>query len=328
MTLDTTKTRVAGVDISLDDTTFAIVDVRGNILAKDSFPTSDYPNVNDFVSHLSECIIALVETNGGYENMRSVGISTPSGNFLTGCIEYSPDMPWKGEVPLAAMLRDRLGIAVAVANSAHVRALGEATYGCAHGMRDFVVVAVGHTIGSSFFSNGHVHLGTNGYAGELGHVCIVDGGRQCKCGARGCLEAYCAHDGIITTARHLMERTDTPSAMRDIPIAELTPLRIQELCEEGDELAIAVYRKTGHMLGVGLANYASLLNPEAIILTGGIVRTGKWLIEPAFNAFEEHIFRNTQHRIRFLTSTLSEVERDVLGASALAWNVKEYSLFK
>ena len=328
MTLDRTKTRVAGVDINVEQTTFAIVDVRGNILAKDSFPTKDYSNVNDFVSHLSDCIITLVEANGGYENMRSVGISAPSGNFLTGCVEYSPDMPWKSEVPLAAMLRDRLGIAVAVANSAHVRALGEATYGSAHGMRDFIIVAVGHSLGSSFFSNGHIHLGANGYAGELGHVCIVEGGRECSCGGRGCLEAYCSHDGIITTARNMMERTDTPSQMRNIDISELTPLKIQQLCEEGDELAIEVYRKTGHILGIGIANYASLLNPEAIILTGGIVKTGKWLIDPAYESFESHIFHNIEKKVKFLTSTLSEVERDVLGASALAWDVKEYSLFK
>lgn len=326
MTLNTTKTRVAGIDISLEQTTFALVDVRGNILAKDSFPTTDYPNINDFVSHLSECIITLVEANGGYENIRSVGISAPKGNYLTGCIEDSPSLPWSGEVPLAAMLRDRLGIAVAVANSAHVRALGEATYGSAHGMLDFIVVAIGRTIGSSFFSNGHAHLGANGYAGELGHVCVVDEGRECECGGRGCLQAYCAHDGIITTARHLMERTDTPSMLRGA--TELSPKFIEDCCEQGDELAIEVYRKTGHILGIGLANYASMLNPEAIILTGGIVKTGKWLIEPAFKSFEEHIFHNTQNKVKFLTSTLSETERDVLGASALAWDVKEYSLFK
>ena len=326
MTLNTIKTRVVGIDISMEHTTFALVDVRGNVLAKESFTTGDYPNINDYVAHLCDQIIMMVEKNGGYEHVRSVGVSAPSGNFLTGCIENSPTMPWKGEIPLSALMRDRLGIAVAVANNAHVRALGELTYGSAHGMRDFLVVAIGYGLGSSFFSNGHAHLGAHGYAGELGHTCVVDNGRPCNCGNRGCLETYCAHNGIITTARHLLERTDAPSLMRQAE--ELTPAIIADFCEQGDELAIEVYRKTGHILGIGIANYASVLNPEAVILTGGIMRAGKWLIQPAYQAFEEHIFHNTQKKIKFLTSTLSDVERDVLGASALAWNVKEYSLFK
>ena len=112
------KTRVVGVGTSIDETVYAIVDVRGNIIAKDSFPTTDFPNVNDFITFLSDRIIALVEANGGYESIRSVGISSPSGNFKSGCIEHSPNMSWKGQIPMAAMLRDRLGLAVALGNDA------------------------------------------------------------------------------------------------------------------------------------------------------------------------------------------------------------------
>jgi glucokinase len=108
---------VVGVDISNERTTYAIVDVRGNIIVQDYFCTTDYPNVNEYVSVLSERIIAMTEANGGYENIRSMGISSPSANFLTGCIENASNLIWKGVVPLAAMLRDRLGMAVAVATT-------------------------------------------------------------------------------------------------------------------------------------------------------------------------------------------------------------------
>ena len=138
MIQSTIKTRVVGVGLSIDETIFAIVDLRGNIIAKDSFPTTDFPNVNDFITYLSERIVALVEANGGFESVRSVGISSPSGNFRTGCIEYPPNMPWKGQIPMAAMLRDRLGLAVALGNDAHVRALGEYVFGSAHGLQDFL----------------------------------------------------------------------------------------------------------------------------------------------------------------------------------------------
>ena len=130
------KSKVVGVDISNELTTYAIVDVRGNILAESSFPTSDYDDVNNFVAALSENIITLVEANVGYENIRSIGLSAPSASSVSGCIENAANLPWKGIVPMAAMLRDRLGLAVALSNDAHVSALGEYTFGSAHGMKN------------------------------------------------------------------------------------------------------------------------------------------------------------------------------------------------
>ena len=127
MILLSNKTRVIGVDITLARTTCAVVDIRGEVIATRQFSTDNYPNISEYVSALTAEILALVEANGGYEMIRSVGISSPSGNFRTGCIENAPNMPWKGIVPLAAMLRDRLGLAVALANNAHVTALGGAT---------------------------------------------------------------------------------------------------------------------------------------------------------------------------------------------------------
>ena len=320
------KKRVVGVDISIEATTFAIVDVRGNVIAKSSFPTTDHPDLSEFVSFLSEQLIELMEENGGYDTIRSVGVGVTSGNFVKGCIEHSPCLPWKGEVPMASMLRDRLGMAVAVGNNAHVRALGEFTFGSAHGMKDFIVITLGAGVGSCVFSNGRPHLGTDGYAGEFGHVCVRPNGRQCGCGSIGCLEAYTAEDGIVRTAKKLLQESDEPSLMRGVE--ELNPKLIEDFCEQGDLMAQEVYSITGHMLGVSLANYASVINPEAIIFTGGISHAGHWLFEPCNEEFEKYLFHNTRGTVRLLTSVLEDHERDVLGASALAWGIKEYSLFK
>jgi glucokinase len=326
MIQDQLKTRVVGVDINVDTTACAVVDIRGNILGQRSFATSDYNSIGDFVSVLTEHIIQLSEANGGYENIRSVGISIPSGNFKTGCIENAPNLPWKGVVPLAAMLRDQLGMAVALANNAHVMALGEQAFGAAHGMRDFVVVSLGSGMGSCIFSNGNVHLGADGFAGEVGHSCIKPGGRQCGCGKQGCLETYTAWRGILTTAKEVMEESPEPSKMR--MVEQLTPKIIAEFCEQGDALAIETYRRTGYMLGVGLANYASVVNPEAFIFAGPISKAGRWLLEPASNSFEDHVFHNLEGKVKLVLSTIDDDVRNVLGASVLAWEVKEYSLFK
>ena len=320
------KTRVVGVDISLERTSIGIVDIRGEIIATDCFITSEHPYIGDYLSVLCEHILNLVEANGGYDSIRSVGICSPSGNYRTGSIENAPNMPWKGVIPLAAMLRDRLGIAVALGNNAHAMALGEQAFGAAHGMRDFVIISLGHGMGSCFFSNGIVHLGNDGFAGEVGHTCFVPNGRQCGCGKRGCLETYTAANGIVQTAQEILAQRPEPSMMRQVD--KLSPKIIQEFCELGDELAIETYRRTGYYLGVGLANYASILNPEAIVFTGGIAQAGKWLFEPANESFEAHVFHNTEGRVKLMVSALENRTRNILGASVLAWGVKEYSLFK
>jgi glucokinase len=324
--VDEIKTRVVGIDVRETKTTYALVDVRGEIIAQDYFSTADYPNVSDFVTELSERIVMLVEENGGYEQVRSVGISAPSGNFLTGCIENAANMPWKGVVPLAAMLQDRLGLAVALANDAHITALGEKAYGSAHGMKDFIVVSVSHGgLGSCIFINGMPHLGVNGFAGEVGHTCVVPDGRQCGCGRQGCLEMYASDRGLVKTAEELIAE-GSPTLMSNLEVLDVRT--IADCCDKGDRVAIEAFRRVGFILGLGLANYASMLNPEAIILTGDITQAGKWLLKPMRASFEEHVFHNVRGATRLLVSILKEGERDVLGASALAWDVKEYSLFK
>ena len=241
----TIKKHVIGIDISNEQTTLAIVDVRGNIIAQSYFPTSTYPDISQFVARLTEEVITLAEAHVGYENIRSIGISCPSASMISGCIENAPNLPWKGMVPLQAMLRDRLGLAVAISNDCHVAALGEKIYGSAHGMKNFIVICLGVGVGSCFYSNGVTHEGVDGYAGEIGHTCVVDHGRKCSCGLEGCLEAYAGANGIVLTAQEVMAESDKPSLLRDME--HLSPRTIKECCDQGDELAIEVFRRLGNV---------------------------------------------------------------------------------
>lgn len=324
---DKIKSKVIGINVGTTTTTIAVVDLRGNIVAQDSIPTQNFPNVNNFVEALSERVITLAENNGGYENIRSVGMCAPSANYLTGCIENAANMPWKGIVPIAAMLRDSIGLAVALGNDAHVTALGERAYGVAHGMDNFIVVTlVGSGLGSCFFSNGQAHLGSEGFAGEFGHTCIEDGGRQCSCGRKGCLEEYVSTRGIIQTARDLMEASDAPSTLRQLP--ELTLDAIAACADQGDEMAKEVWKRTAEILGRALSNYASVINPEAIVLTGMLINYVDRMWPAMEKAFQENVFGNIRDKVKVVVSKIDDHERNVLGASALARKVKEYSLFK
>lgn len=324
---DKIKSKVIGINVDTTTTTIAVVDLRGNIVAQDSIPTQNFPNVNNFVEALSERVVMLAENNGGYENIRSVGMCAPSSNYLTGCIENAPNMPWKGIIPIAAMLRDSIGLAVALGNDAHVTALGEWAYGVAHGMDNFIVVTlVGSGLGSCLFSNGLAHLGSDGFAGEFGHTCIEDGGRQCSCGRKGCLEEYVSTRGILQTVRELLEANNAPSKMRQK--TDLTLDDIAECADEGDAIAIEAWRRSGEILGTALANYASIVNPEAVIITGELTKYCGRMWPAMEKAFLENVFGNIRDKVKVVVSKINDHERNVLGASALAWKVKEYSLFK
>ena len=322
------KRHVVAIDISTEQTTYAVVDLQGGILAKESFPTADYAHVNEYVSVLSDKIIMMVEQNGGYESIRSVGVSAPSANFITGSMENASNMPWKGHVPLAALLRDRLGLAVALGNDAHVTAVGEKSFGAARGLRDFLVVNVSSHggVGSCICLDGKPCLGADGFAGEFGHICLVQDGRQCSCGLKGCVEEYTSERGLVKTVLELLDETGKDSVLKGAE--KMTIQSIADACEQGDEVAIEAFRRTGTYLGRALATYASLIDPEAIILTGDMVTQAKWLGDSVREAFDAHIFQNLKGKVDILISPLNNNERDLLGASALAWEVKEYSLFK
>ncbi len=326
MLIDNIKTHVVSVDIRMEATTIAVVDIRGNITATSEFHTLEYQQIGDFLAVLSNSIFDLVERNGGYEIIRSIGISVPSGNFYTGCIENSPNFPWKGVVPMAAMLRDRIGLAVALGNNSHVGAMGEWAFGAAHGMKDFVILTLESGLGSCIVSNGRVYNGANGFAGEFGHTCIIPDGRLCGCGKKGCLEAYTTIRGINKTAKEVLAESDKPSALRELD--GFTTNALVTFCEKGDEVALETLRRTGKILGLGLANYASLLNPEAFVFTEDMKTLSRWILPSAYETFQEHVFCNIADKVKFVVSSLDDQTRALLGASVLAWDVKEYSLFK
>lgn len=319
------KERVIAIDIKRDITSYAVVTQRDKILAEDHFLTTDYPDINAFVGEISRRIIQMAEETGGVQLIRSIGVNAPNSNSVTGYLENPVNMPWTGSIPLAIMLRENTGLAVQLANSSITAALGEKTYGDARGVKDFVTMTLGSGVGSCTFTNGNYLQGAFGFAGEIGHNCIIPDGRECFCGRKGCLEAYTSTSGIIRTARELLGQDNRPSLMRNIP--ELTPYAIKECCDQGDELALEVYRLTGKWLGIGLANYASLVNPELIILTGGTTRAGDYLLQPLRESFEAHVFRSLVGKVRIQMSRLNDVERGLIATSQIAWEVKEYSLF-
>lgn len=320
------KPYVIGLDLGGTNSVFGIVDSRGDIKATTAIKTQDYETVDEYVEASVEALQIIIDQVGGIEKIKAMGIGAPNGNYYTGTIEFAPNLSWghNGIVPLAKMFSDKLGIPVALTNDANAAAIGEMTYGVACGMKNFIVITLGTGVGSGIVINGQLVYGSDGFAGELGHVIMNRvNGRPCGCGRKGCLEAYCSATGVARTARELIETTDEPSLLRDMPAADITSLDVSIAASKGDALAKRIYEFTGNMLGEACADFAAFSSPEAFIFFGGLTKAGALIMDPIKKAYEENVLNIFKGKAKFLVSGLDGSSAAVLGASAVGWDVNE-----
>ncbi len=319
------KPYVIGLDLGGTNSVFGIVDSRGEIKATTAIKTQAYSNVEDYVNASVEALQIIIDQVGGIETIKAMGIGAPNANYYKGTIEFAPNIAWghTGIVPLADMFKEKLGIPVAITNDANAAAIGEMTYGVARGMKNFIVLTLGTGVGSGIVANGHLIYGSDGFAGELGHVTMQrENGRLCGCGRKGCLEAYCSATGVARTARELLSTTDTPSVLRDMNPEEITSLDVSIAAQKGDKLAQDVYQFTGKMLGEACADFATFLSPEAFIFFGGLTKAGDLIMEPIKKSYDEHVFPTFKGKAQFLVSGLDGSSAAVLGASAIGWEMQ------
>ncbi len=320
------KSFVIGLDLGGTNSVFGIVDSRGEIKATTAIKTQAYSNVEDYVSASVEAVQIIIDQVGGIDKIKSMGIGAPNANYYKGTIEYAPNIVWahEGIVPLADMFSKRLGIPVAITNDANAAAIGEMTYGVARGMKNFIMLTLGTGVGSGIVANGQLVYGSDGFAGELGHVIMRrENGRMCGCGRTGCLEAYCSATGVARTAREFLSNTDTPSLLRDMNPEDITSLDVSLAAGKGDELALKVYDFTGEMLGEACADFATFLSPEAFIFFGGLTKAGDLIMNPIKKSYDEHVLPILRNKAQFLISGLDGSSAAVLGASAIGWNINE-----
>lgn len=319
------KPYVIGLDLGGTNSVFGIVDSRGEIKATTAIKTQSYPDVADYVAASVEALNVIIDQVGGIDKIKAMGIGAPNANYYKGTIELAANLVWGKDriVPLAQMFSDALGgLPVALTNDANAAAIGEMTYGVARGMKNFIVLTLGTGVGSGIVVNGQVLYGSDGFAGELGHVTMRrDNGRLCGCGRHGCLEAYCSATGVARSAKELLDTTDTPSLLRDIPAENLTSLEVSLAANKGDKLALQVYELTGKMLGEACADFAAFASPEAFIFFGGLTKAGSLIMDPIQKTYNEHVMPIFRNKAKFLVSGLDGASAAVLGASAIGWEI-------
>ena len=317
------KPYVIGLDLGGTNSGFGIVDSRGEIKATTAIKTQGYDNVEDYVDACVKALEPVIEQVGDIGQIKAMGIGAPNGNYYNGTIEFAPNLSWghDGIVPLADMFKQRLGIPVALTNDANAAAIGEMIYGVARGMKNFIMITLGTGVGSGIVVNGQLVYGSDGFAGELGHVIVRRDGRPCGCGRKGCLETYCSATGVARTARELLSSTDQPSSLRELNPDEITSLDVAIAAEKGDKLANDIYEFTGRILGEACSDFAAFSSPEAFIFFGGMTKAGDLIMKPIKKAYDENVLKIYKDKAQFLVSGLEGSSAAVLGASAVGWEV-------
>ena len=298
-----------------------IVDARGHVIARTSIKTQDYKDIKKYVDALYNAAIQIIEPVGGLEMFRGIGAGAPNGNYYTGNIEHAPNLPWKGIVPFSELMAEKFGMPCTITNDANAAAMGEMTYGAAKGMKNFIMITLGTGVGSGIVIDGKVVYGHDGFAGELGHTVAVRGenARLCGCGGRGHLEAYASATGVARTAKEILTTTKQKSLLRDLDIDNITSKDVYDAAEKGDEIAKEIFDFTGTILGQKLADFIAFSAPEAIIMFGGLTKSGHWILDPVVKAMNENVMGIWKNKVKVMFSDLKEADAAVLGASALAW---------
>ena len=312
------KEVVAGVDIGGTNTVFGLVDRDGKIVAENRLCTTSYPEIEDFVSILTNSIQRLVS---GVDNIKltGVGIGAPNANYHKGTIELAPNLAWKGIVPLSSLIKEKINLPVAVTNDANAAAMGEMIFGGAKNIKDFIILTLGTGLGSGIVVNGELVYGHTGFAGELGHTIIVPGGRDCGCGRQGCLETYASASGLVRTVLYMLSEMKEESSLREITPSDLTSKQIAVAAEKGDIIALEAFDYTAEMLAFGIINAVVFSSPEAVFLFGGLAQAGDLIFTPVRKYVDLNIQPIFKGTVQILPSGISENNAAVLGAAALAW---------
>lgn len=319
------KSYVVGIDIGGQTAKIGVVDMRGNVVAQSAIRSDDTTDHEEFITKLCAAVTELVNKNLSMDQIRGIGIGAPNANYYKGTIENTVNLKWGGSnkcIPFAELMSEQIGVPVKLTNDANAAAVGEMTYGAARGMKNFIMITLGTGVGSGIVVGGYVLYGHDGFAGELGHVTMVrNNGRICGCGKTGCLESYASATGVARTARELIETTDKKSLLRNIPAESITSKDVFEAAQQGDELAKDIFDYTGKMLGEAFADFVAFSSPEAIVLFGGLTKSGDLIMKPIVESLNHNLMPLWKGKIKVLFSQLKESDAAILGASALAWEL-------
>ncbi|AOW20690.1 ROK family protein [Urechidicola croceus] len=310
---------VLGIDIGGTNTKIGFVSKNGKVYFENHFSTESKKPFENFISKLTLEIQNLTYKSDNQFELIGIGIGAPNANFYSGQMEYPPNFKWGDFVPIVQRVKQVYNVPIRFTNDANAAAVGQLLYGIGHSMKNFVVLTLGTGLGSGIIINGRLLVGEHGVAGEIGHINVNPNGRMCNCGLQGCLETYASVTGIRRTVFELISEMKEDSSLKNVSFNEMTGETIANAAIDGDKIAEKAFEFTGEILGTKIADVVAVLDPEAIILTGGLVKAGKILLDPIKTHMEKNLFSAYKGKIKILTSKMTSSDA-VIGAASMVWN--------
>lgn len=313
-------TKRIGIDVGGTNVKIALVDGEGKIIYSNSVPTYAQMGYEYTVNNIKQAIRDLMkETNTDAKEIEGIGFDFPGQvDYKTGVVKLAPNIPGWINVPIAQMIEEEFNIPTRIDNDVRCAALGELKFGAGKGCENFVCITVGTGIGSGLVINGQLVRGAANAAGEIGHIKLqMNGGPICGCGDTGCLEAFASGPSIVAMAQEYLKGGKS-TKFREMAGAdgEITPYIVAKAAEAGDPVSKRIFEIVGTYIGMGLVSVINLLNPEKVIIGGGVAAAGDLLLDPIRKTIKERAMVVAGNSVEIVPAELGN-SAGVIGASML-----------
>lgn len=310
------KRLTIGIDMGGTNIRLALVADDGAIVGSRRHKTSAQEGKDAIIARLSSEAGDLISEGKNHGAVIGIGIGAP-GLIEKGIVRVSPNLPGWNDVPLQELLEKALLLPVVLENDANAVAYGEMRAGAGKGLNSLVCITLGTGVGGGLILDGKIWRGAFGMAGEVGHMVVEPTGIKCSCGNTGCLEAYASATGIVRMAKEAVRRGEaTGSSWADMD--NLTTELLQGFAEQGDCAAIRIFEEAGRYLGIGMTSLLHLLNPEAVIIGGGVARSWNLFSPSMRKEITGRCFKEIVDRTKILPASLGD-NAGMLGAARLAF---------
>lgn len=286
----------------------AVAALDGRWLAEDRRETEVERGPEGVIARILDSLdAALREAEADRTNLAALGVAAPGPiDFARGVILDAPNLPGWHELALAARLGDTLGCPAVLENDANAAALGEHVFGAGRGARHLIYLTVSTGVGGGLVLDGRLYRGATGSASELGHILIDEGGPLCGCGARGCLEALASGTAIAARGTEAVRLGHGDAIAHLAGGGEVSAAHVAAAAAAGDTVAAAIIAHAAHALGLGLADFVNVFNPDVIVIGGGVAKIGSPLLDPALATMRARAFKGPATHVRVLASELGD----------------------
>ncbi len=308
-----------GVDVGGTNVKIALVDLDGKIAYSNTVPTRAEMGYEAGVNNIKQAIKDIMqESNQSNKTIEAIGFGLPGQiDYKEGMVKNLPNIPGWVNIPLAKIIEDEFSIPTRLDNDVRCAALGELNFGAGKGCENLICITVGTGIGSGIILNGKLVRGAANAAGEIGHIKMeMNGGPLCGCGDYGCFEAYASGPAIVTMAKEYISGGKSAKYKEMAADGIITPYIVAQAALQGDTVSIQIFKQMGRIIGTGLASVVNLLNPEKIIIGGGVADAGEILLEPIRRTIQDRAMPIQANSLKVVPAQLANAA-GVIGASLL-----------